>query len=235
MVFPLKGDRLVKRIYLAAILITAGTAGGTELVLKASKDTFGRSNERNRNNGANEYLAIAHASNIRSIVAFDLAGVTNAITGAELRFRQHKTMADQISMVVMPMVHTTNNAAWGEGLGVLGVKGQNSRPGEACYAFSAFRNVPWESAPGVPVADLSDSKLWKPAIAALNGLLWEENRWVRIPISDVALLEETRNSAAPVITFGLWGKAGKGTYFISSRNSPWPPELHLTLKEEAKK
>lgn len=212
----------------------AATSFGNDgpLVLQASKDNFGRSNKRIRNSGGNETLAIAHAPNVRTIIAFDLSSVTNEIVGAELRFRQHNGVKEKTSLMVAPMVNTTNNVAWGEGSGNLGVGGQNAQLGDSCYAFSAFRDVPWESASGEPLVNLGDPQLWHAPVAALNGFKWEEDRWVRVPVKDALLLEETRKSETPAITFGLWGKAGNGYYFISSKNSQWAPELHLTLKED---
>lgn len=227
----------MKRIFTVFLLgCVAVTAFGEKepLVLSAAKDNFGRSNKRNRNNGASETLAIAHAPNIRTIIAFDFSSVTNEIIGAELRFRQHNDAPQKTTMVVVPMVNTANNAAWGEGSGNLGTGGQNAQPGESCYAYSAFREVPWESASGKALANLSDPELWGNPIAAVNGFKWEATRWVRIPIKDAALLEKTRISETPTITLGLWGKAGNGFYFINSKNSQWPPELHLTLKENKK-
>ncbi len=232
-----KGECRMKRIcvvFLMGCLAGASFGEGEQLVLSASKDNFGRSNKRNRNNGASETLAIAHAPNIRTIMAFDLSSVTNEIVGAELRFRQHNDMQQKTTLIVAAMVNTTNNVAWGEGSGNLGVGGQNSKPGESCYAYSAFREVPWESATAEPLSGLSDSRLWSAPVAALDGLAWKEGGWVRIPIQDVALLEEIRKSKSPAITLGLWGKAGDGLYFISSKNSQWVPELHLTLKVDEK-
>ena len=205
------------------------------LVLKASKDNFARSNKRNRNNGANETLMIAGAPNVRSLIGFDLSTVTNEITAAELRFRPHDTATARVSLIVAPMVNTKRNAAWKEGMGNLGTQGQNAHLGESCYAFSAFRDVPWESSTGEPLVNLGDSGLWGVPVAALNGQSWQENRWIRIPISDVSLLEKTRKDEISTLTFGVWGKAGSGLYFISSNNSQWPPELHLQLKEQKKK
>lgn len=209
----------------------AGSVVAEPLELTASKDTFGRSNERNRNSGGNEHLLIAHAPSVRSLVAFDLSGVTNVIRGAELRFRPHKSSASSVSIVVASMVNTPNNAAWGEGRGNLGVQGENSQTGEASYSFSAFRDVPWESARGVPVVNLADSTLWNTPFTQLKGVTWEEDVWIRIPIQDVEMLEKSRNSKTQSITFGVWGSAGSGFYFMSSRNSPWPPQLVLDLKD----
>jgi len=219
---------------LAGIVVAGSVAAAEPLVLEASKDTFGRSNNRNRNSGAAEALFVAPVPYIKTLVAFDLSTVTNKILTAEFRFRQHNSMPERIDLVVAPMVNTTNNAAWGEGLGNLGTKGQNSRPGEASYAFSAFNDVPWESAAGGALANLSDPGLWKPSVATLKGLEWKKGGWVSVPIADVALLEKIRKSKSPVITFGLWGSAGDGFYSISSNNTKWPAELHLEL-EQAKK
>lgn len=221
-------------VFLIGCIGATSFAGGEALVLKASKDNFGRSNKRNNNSGANEILVIAHASNVRTILAFDLSSVSNEVVGAELRFRQHNAAKEKISLIVAPMVNTANNVAWGEGTGNLGTGGQNSQLGESCYAYSAFRDVPWESAAGEPLVNLGDSKLWGTPIAAFNGFKWEAERWVRVPIKDAALLEKSRTSETPSITFGLWGKAGDGLYYISSKNSQWSPELHLTLKENKK-
>lgn len=225
----------MKKFSAVIFVALAGAAYAGELELTAAKDTFGRSSQRIRNSGASAQLAIANAPNIRTLIAFDLGSVTNEITGAEFRFRQNNTVPERISMVVAPMVNTARNAVWLEGVGDLGAIGHISRSGEACYAYSAFSDVPWESAPNKPVVNLGDSNLWKPAVASLNGLLWEENRWVKVPISDTALLEAIRTSETPVITFGLWGKSGNGIYFLSSRNSASPPVLHLDLKEVDKK
>lgn len=200
------------------------------LELTPSKDTFGRSNKRNRNSGASEFLLIAHAPNIRTLVAFDLSGVTNEIIGAEFRFRAHNDSSTKVNLVVAPLVNTPNNIAWGEGQGNLGVQGQNSKFGEACYAFSAFNDAPWESAPGVPAVNLGDAKLWGAPLAILKGVAWEEDRWIRVPIKDVTVLEKIRRSDLPSITFGVWGNAGNGFYFISSKNSKWSPILHLDVK-----
>lgn len=227
----------MKRIFTVFLLgcVAATSFGEVEpLVLSAAKDNFGRSNKRNRNNGASETLAVAHAPNVRSLIAFDLSSVTNEIVGAELRFRQHNDAAQKTTLIVAPMVNTTNNAAWGEGSGNLGTSGQNAKPGESCYAYSAFREMPWESATGQPLVNLGDPGLWGSPVAGLNGFRWEAERWVRIPIKDAALLEKTRNSESPMLTFGLWGKAGDGFYLISSKNSQWAPKLYLTLKENKK-
>jgi hypothetical protein len=227
----------VKNIFVVFLMGCVGATSFADkegLVLKASKDNFGRSNKRNGNSGASEALVIAHAPNIRTIIAFDLSSVTNEIVGAELRFRQHNAKQEKISLIVAPMVNTANNVAWGEGTGNLGTGGQNSQLGESCYAFSAVRDVPWESATDEPLPNLGDPKLWGTPIAALNGLKWEAGRWVRVPIKDAVLLEKSRASDTTAITFGFWGKAGDGLYYISSNNSQWSPELHLTLKETKK-
>ena len=217
---------------LSLIASAISVVGAEPLELTASKDTFGRSNERNRNSGGSEFLLIAQAPSVRTLVAFDLSTVTNKISGAEFRFRPHKSSPNSVNVVVAPMVKTANNMDWGEGRGNLGVQGQNSLPGEACYAFSAFRDVPWESAPGVPVVNLGDSKLWGSPFIVLKGITWKEGGWIHVSIKDTALLEQVRNSKTPEVTFGVWGDAGSGLYYISSKDSNWPPVLLLNLKEE---
>jgi hypothetical protein len=52
-------------------------AGAEPLALKASKDSFGRSNERMRNSGASSVLYGAQSSNYRVLIAFDISGVSN--------------------------------------------------------------------------------------------------------------------------------------------------------------
>mgnify|MGYP000206261754 CR=1 FL=1 len=217
------------------IFIIAGAAAAEPLVLKADKDGFGRSNKRNRNSGACGYLIIAPAENIRSLIAFDLSAVTNEIISAEFRFRQQDDKAEGVNMIVAPMVSTDNNHSWKEGSGNLGLQGQNARPGESCYAFNSFPDKPWESASGQPVSSLGDAGVWLKPITALIGLRWENNRWVRVPINDLALLERIRKSDHPTLTLGLWGNAGNGLYRISSNNSKWAPELRLHLRESAEK
>jgi hypothetical protein len=226
--------RLNKKRFMTGVLVAmiAGTGAAEKRVLEASKDNFGRSNKRNRNSGRSEQLYVAHAPNVRSIVSFDLSGITNQITGAEFRFRQHNSMPEKISLLIAPMAHTASNTKWLEGQGNLGANGQNSRPGDSCYAFCAFSNVPWESAAGDPMRDLGDSRLWLKPLAALNGLRWEEDRWIRVSVHNTGLLEKIRTSDYPVFTIGLWGNSGQGLYAISSRESSWAPVLELQLKQE---
>jgi hypothetical protein len=227
----------MKRIYISVFvswIMVVSIGIGESVVLKASKDNFGRSNKRNRNNGASETLLIANAPNIRTLIAFDLSSITNEIISAELRFRQQKTADEKMTLTVAPMVDTEKNANWGEGQGNVGVVGQNALVGESSYQYSV-RDVFWESAQGDPLVGMSDPQLWESPIATLNGQAWQENRWLRFPISDVSLLENRRKGESLSVTFGVWGKSGRGLYFISSRNSAWSPELHLVLKEDEKK
>ncbi len=210
--------------------MTANFAVADQQVLKASKDLFARSNSRNRNSGGSETLLVAHASNIRSLIAFDLSGVTNQIAEATFRFQQQNNMRDAIDLTVAPLVQTEHNSAWREGSGALGTKGQNARPGDACYGWSAFPNVPWETMSGDAVTALSDSRLWGAPVASLDNLEWKENNWVEIKISNISLLEKIRESEHQTVTFGLWGTSGNGLYAISSKESGNAPELILTLK-----
>ncbi len=202
-----------------------------EVTLDASRDNFGRSNQRNNNSGANEYLAIANSPNIRSIIAFDLSGITNEVTAAEFQFRQHNSVDVPVTLVVAPMAHTKNNASWKEGSGALGVRGQNAGLGEATLCWSAFRDIPWESANEGALQSLLDSGLWKTPTAQLANLQWLESNWIKVPVTDCSMLEKIRKSDAKFITFGLWGVSGKGTYLISSKESGNAPQLVLTLKD----
>jgi hypothetical protein len=218
-------------IYSVFLAVMASVAAENKVVLEASKDTFGRSNGINLNNGGSQYLVIAHAPGIRSIVAFDLSGITNEITAAEFQFRQHNTVDKPLSMVVSPMVQTENNALWNEGTGALGVKGRNAMLGEATFAWRAFRDKAWESMDGGSVSGLHEKGLWQSPVSSLSALHWRENNWVSIQVSNVLLLERFRASGAKIITFGIWGTAGNGTYLISAKESGHAPKLILRLKE----
>ncbi len=203
-----------------------------QITLEAAKDTFGRSNERNLNNGASPHLVLAHSPGIRSLVAFDLSSVTNEITAVEFKFRQHNTLDVPLSLVVAPMVWNENNAAWIEGSGALGVKGRNALLGEATFAWRAFRDMPWESTSGAAKLGLMENNLWQKPIAIRTGLQWIENTWVSVPVENAANAEDIRKSDAKVLTYGLWGTAGKGAYLVSSKESGYAPKLILTLKSE---
>lgn len=205
-------------------------AGGEQLVLEAAKDTFGRSNSRTRNSGGSEHLLVANAPSVRSLMAFDLSGVTNTVVAAKLQFRQHSSAPAAVALVIAPMVNTRNNAAWGEGIGALGAKGQNARIGEACYARSAFRDVKWESATHAALQDLGDPTLWKAPVGKPMRLKWVVGQWVDVKVP-VELVEAVRNSDLQMLSFGLWGTAGNGLYYISSKESGHAPKLVLTLEE----
>jgi hypothetical protein len=202
------------------------------LVLKASKDTFGRSNERTRNSGASPVLYIAQAPNIRTLVAFDLSGVTNRVLSATLRFRADNTVEEEISLTVAPMNQTPNNAAWKEGAGALGASGQNARPGESAFGWSAFPEVPWESASGEPLTGLLDAALWGTPVVSGKKVSWEKGVWTAVSMENPSLIEKIRNTDHPVITFGIWGTSGNGLYAICSRESGSAPELVLSLEEK---
>lgn len=215
-----------------ALVAMAGSLLADSLVLKASKDSFYRSNEHNRNSGASQTLYVAHASNIRSIIAFDLSGVTNRIVKATFRFRQINTMEDNIVLTIAPMVQTKNNAAWAEGSGALGAKGQNARTGESCYGWSAFPDIQWESAKGKSVKGMGDDRLWAAPIMMEGRIEWKDAAWIEVPIQSVSWLEEIRMSKNPVLTLGLWGTSGKGLYALASKESGSAPELVLQLEEK---
>ena len=202
-----------------------------ELVLKPAKDTFLRSNYQIRSSGGSPSLYIANRPRmLRVLIAFDLSEVTNKILKAELRFHQQDSNAQPITLVVAPMVATERNAAWGEGRGNLGVRGQNSQPGDACYLRSAYPDTPWESASGTPLKTVADSALWESPIATLRRLRWEQ-QWVTIPLS-ASDLEKARKSKIKIVTFGFWGTAGNGYYAIGSKESGYPAELRLTVEKE---
>ena len=221
-------------IVFTGYMAISALAENTTSVLKPSKDNFARSNYQIRNNGGSKNLYIAHAPNLRVLIAFDLSEITNKIIRAELRFHQQDSNPVPINLVVAPMVSTTNNATWGEGRGGLGARGQNARLGDSCYAFSSYRDIPWESASGKKLKNLAASGLWKSPIATLNGIEWKEE-WIHVAISNADWLETIRKSDTPIMTFGIWGTSGNGLYSIASKESQWAPELHLVLEEKPKK
>jgi hypothetical protein len=228
----------MKRIYvwvvLSCVVTSLFAAENKPLVLTPTKDSFVRSNEQIRNSGKSEALYIAHRSNIRALIAFDLSGITNEITRATLRFHPHESRDEKISMVIAPMVNTKNNVDWGEGRGNLGYRGQFALDGESCFLFSkrGDKDVQWESKTGRALKSAMESGLWMTPISRLNGLKWDQGSWVSVSILNLAVLEDIRTSDLRQITFGLWGVGGNGLYLISSKESRWSPELILELKEK---
>lgn len=211
------------------------SATAEPLVLTAAKDSFGRSNERSCNSGASSVLYLSESSNIRTLIAFDLSEITNKIESAVFRFQQQSSSDDPLVLTVAPMVQTKRNAAWKEGRGALGAKGQNASEGESCYGWSAFPDTPWEYDVDKTVVDLADKRLWKQPLISAKKTAWVADEWVEITVSDLALLEAIRESDNPVLTLGLWGTAGREYYAIHSKESGKAPELVLTLEVEEQK
>ena len=231
----------MKRVYVACLIgCLIGTSFGEgepelqeeSVVLEASKDTYGRRNKQNHNNGASDQLLIAPFPSMRALIAFDLSGVTNEIVGAEFRFHQKETTSKEITLVIAPMVHTTSNASWTEGVGDLGIIGSMVQPGESSYRYSTFKTTPWESTSGAALSGFDNSSLWLKPTATLKRIKWTAGTWTEVPITDIQFLETIRASEVKNVTFGIWGTSGYGYYYISSRESAQAPELHLTLKIE---
>jgi hypothetical protein len=209
----------------ACILLSINSYSETELItLKAIKDSFSRSNRLTANSGAAEALAIAHAPNIKSILTFDLSSLTNEIISASLRLHPHQSMDTPISITVAPMVSTPDNNNWGEGNGNLGVRGQNAQPGEANWAFSAHKSIPWQNIFGEGLENMGDPQLWDPPFISRLKTKWIKSLWMEAPLT-VSVLEKRRTATDPRLTIGIWGTDGAGTYLISARNSQWAPEL----------
>lgn len=211
--------------------VAAMTACGRELELTPAKDSFGRSNLRNKNNGAFPHLVIGSGPGVRSLTGFDLSGVTNEITSAELLICMQGTNEVPVELVVAPMAFTAGNAAWKEGGGSLGLTGRNARLGEATFSWRAFRDKPWEAADGSAVDHLMDSGVWKDPVFNRQ-IQWLDGGWIRIPLTDMQLLETVRTSETPIFTLGLWGTSGNGFYLLGSKESARPPRLMLTLKKD---
>lgn len=225
--------RLSMFLFVAAVLAIAGSALASIKVieLEASKDTFGRSNQRNLNNGKSPQLLIAQMPQFISLVAFDLAPVTNEVVSAELQLWMHNTVGTPVSIVIANMVQTKNNAGWIEGSGSLGARGTNAKPGEATYGWCGFRDLPWENAKGAPLESLGDSNLWKSHIAKQSNIQWVEGGTIKAD-APVAWIEQVRTSEIKTVTFGIWGVSGNGFYEICSRECTHPPKLELTVKEK---
>lgn len=219
--------------YPAAIALSAAglvlAAIGEPVTLKASKDMFARSNERNRNSGGSKQLLVSQVPYIRSLIAFDLSDVTNRIVEATFRFQQQNNVSDALDLTVAKMVQTAHNAVWEEGAGAAGVKGQLAQRGEATYGCRAFPDVQWERESGEALPDLNDDRLWETPFAMLSGLEWKQDAWIEIKVDDVQLLEMIRKSENPILTLGLWGTSGNGLYAIKSKESGTAPELVLVL------
>jgi hypothetical protein len=215
-------------------LLGAVSSFGEELILElpAAKDSFFRSNNRNRNNGASSILIMARNASAISLIGFDLSSVTNEILSAELSFKVAETVSTPISFTVSPMVHNAENAGWVEGVGNLGVIGQNALPRESSYQWRAFRDEAWTNADGQPVINLMDSRLWEPAIAKLESEPWTAGEWISLPIEDGTFLETIRTSEFSTVTFGMQGSSGDGFYSIHSRESGAAPLLKLTVKSD---
>lgn len=204
-----------------------------EVVLTAAKDSFLRSNKQIGNSGGSEHLIVAPVPNIRTLIGFDLSGITNLIEKAELRVRMKTTMPQPMSLMVAPLVPTANNRAWGEGHGNLGVLGQNSRVGDASYLRSAAPDIAWESADEKPAKCLISAGVWKAPVVVNKALTWTDGEWFVVPIGDVSCLKTETMTEDKIVTFGLWGTSGNGVYFMHSKESSDAPQLVLTLKDDS--
>jgi len=202
------------------------------VVLTPKKDSTFRANKQLNNNGGNQKLYIAKVSYVRTLISFDLKEIipTNKIEKAELRIHLlNKTGKKPVSFTIQPMVQTTNNIAWGEGTGNLGVGGQKSRLGDANFIFSSSRDKKWESAEGKTVINLLDKSLWLSPITTFSNFEWKENEWLTVSLN-AKNIESIRKSKLKIITFGLWGTSGDQYYFLSAKESSSPPQLRLVLK-----
>lgn len=226
--------KILLSIMTAGLLCSSIAIGGDEQMVKleATKDTFGRSNERNNNSGATEFLLLAPMPGVISLVGFDLSSVTNEIVDAELSFRIFEPAREPLSLKITAMVPQEDNETWNEGSGSLGIRGQNARIGEATFQWRAFRDQSWKSEGGKDVLNLMDSKLWKSPSIELKKVEWTKGAWISVQLKDVALLEELRNSDGKVVTYGVWGTAGNSVYKINSKESGHPARLTLKTKEK---
>ncbi len=219
---------LVLGSWLACI---GATCAGEQQTVKCTKDTFGRSNERNQNSGGSEVLYVAHNSMLRALFAFDLSGVTNQVVGAELVLQPADSNEKPLSMVVSPMTYTKSNAAWREGSGARGTTGRNAISGEATFSRCSFPDGPWETAAGKSERGLDDPALWLLPISRINRQSWVQGAEIRLKLESVSFLEACRKSGRNLVTFGLWGVGGGGYYGIASKESGNGPSLVLTLNK----
>lgn len=217
-------------VFLSAIMaMTAMGEDPTKLELTASKDTFGRSAERNRNSGAAPLLLVSPIPGVASLVGFDLSAVTNEILSAEFSFRIQENERRPLSFVVSTMVLNEKNGTWVEGRGSSGIRGQVAELDEATYQWRAFRDRAWKNAEGRNVRNLRDEELWT-TLTSQSAVPWEAGKWITIPIENPAFLEAARNHEVQIVTFGLWGTSGNGVYKIDSKESGYAAKLSLTLK-----
>ena len=98
----------------AFLFLTSGLAFAADSLfeLTASKDTFGRSNERNGNSGSAPLLLLAPVPGVTTLIAFDLTKVTNEISSAEFSFRIQENNRTPLSITIATMAHHEKNAEW---------------------------------------------------------------------------------------------------------------------------
>lgn len=221
-------------VLLVVLTISSSALYGKTLEVETLKDSFFRTGDNNRNNGANPQLLLVDMPISRSVISFDLSAVTNEIQSAEFHFVQANTIRerDALSFIIAPMVQTANNSAWGEGGGNLGIKGHLAQEGEASALYSSTRSVQWESASGKAVFSLFDDQVWGRPVVTMDDVVWKEGNVVSIAVG-ASLLEKVRKSEEKILTLGLWGISGKGLYHIRSKESGAGPKLMLQLKDEA--
>ena len=222
--------------FILSLGILAGSAALADenmVELSASKDTFGRSNNRNGTSGGAPFLLLAPVPGITSIISFDLSSITNEIMGAEFSFRIQETNTEALSLTVASMVHNEKNGKWMEGAGNLGIRGQNAQIGESTFQWRAFRDRAWLDGDGRNARNLSDETLWR-ALTELPSVEWSAGSWIVIRIDDPAFLEEIRTHEMQTVTFGLWGTSGNGVYKVDSKESGQAAQLKLTVKPAEK-
>lgn len=216
-------------ILILNMLAGMAVANSNIIELVTSKDTFGRSAERNRNSGVAPVLLASPIPGVASIVGFDLSSVTNEIVAAEFSFRIYEDERRPLSFTVATMAHNEKNGKWVEGRGSAGIRGQVAELDEATYQWRAFRDRAWLSADGRTVRNMRDPKLWTELVTK-SSVDWAAGTWITINIDDVGFLEAIRTHEEPTTTFGIWGTNGNGVYKINSKESGHPAKLTLQVK-----
>jgi len=221
--------KTLKIIFMSALVGLTAIGEETIVELTTSKDTFGRSNERNANSGTTPLLLLAPVPGVTTLIGFDLTTVTNENTSAEFSFRIQEDNRTPLTISIASMAHNEKNGKWVEGQGNLGIRGQNAQIGEATFQWRAFRDRAWLSGENKNVRNLSDSKLWNE-LTSISSIDWRAGEWITVKMGNAAFLEDIRNHEIKTVTFGIWGTSGNGVYKLDSKESGHPAKLKLTVK-----
>ncbi|MCF7864798.1 MAG: hypothetical protein K9L89_08415, partial [Kiritimatiellales bacterium] len=106
-------------------------------VLNVAKDTMLRSattvDEADLGGATTAYFSKTGA---RVIMEFDLSGLGQTVTNAVLKIRQASNISGAYNVQVFPMVYTSNNYSWIQGVGTITSGSDANAPADASGATS---------------------------------------------------------------------------------------------------